>query len=468
VDVPAATDDNRWGWVELFIGIQLLWGALLFMPGMQPFRVYIRALPYVASLAALVYYGFQASGGRLSASGRWLVAAFALLALNLLHGSTHLMAGLAQVVFQVTIAAPMFWMAPSVRSETKLHRLVVVMFAASFASAAVGVLQAYYPDQFLPPEFSALARSLNPDYVDALTYVGADGRVIVRPSGLSDLPGGAAISGLVTVILGVALTAYGQPSRVHRGMYLGAAVVGMTALYLTQVRSLTIMAPVAVLVFAVLRLRQGRWTEGGAIAIGGGVMVIGSFIWAVALGGASLSERFSSLFETGFFTTFQENRGLFLEYTLTELLYQFPLGAGLGRWGMMQVYFGDPAMWQSPAIHVEIQITGWLLDGGVPMWICYGGALLAAVLFAYRTAIGGQTEGLRYFASVVLAMQAVVLGLCLTGPVFNTQLGIQFWAMTAALLGVVSAGQSWQADDADYDADESGDAADDRASSERA
>jgi hypothetical protein len=90
------------------------------------------------------------------------------------------------------------------------------------------------------------------------------------------------------------------------------------------------------------------------------------------------------------------------------------------------------------------------------------------VLFAYRTAIGGQTEGLRYFASVVLAMQAVVLGLCLTGPVFNTQLGIQFWAMTAALLGVVSAGQSWQADDADYDADESGDAADDRASSERA
>jgi hypothetical protein len=28
-----------------------------------------------------------------------------------------------------------------------------------------------------------------------------------------------------------------------------------------------------------------------------------------------------------------------------------------------------------------------------------------------------------------------IAALCLSGPVFNTQLGIQFWALTAALFG---------------------------------
>ena len=74
-------------------------------------------------------------------------------------------------------------------------------------------------------------------------------------------------------------------------------------------------------------------------------------------------------------------------YTLSELLYEFPLGAGLGRWGMMQVYFGDPTLWQAPPIHVEIQPTGWLLDGGVPMWLLYGGALVMALRTRYRVAV---------------------------------------------------------------------------------
>ena len=210
-------------------------------------------------------------------------------------------AGLAQLIFQISIAAPMFWAARSVRSPERLARLLWIIFAASLVSAAVGVLQVYYPDVFLPPEFSALARSLNPAIVDALSYVGPDGRPIIRPPGLSDLPGGAAVAGLTTVVLGIAYVSHEGHHRLVRILSVGAVAVGMTALYLTQVRALTVMAAVGVLVFAAVRLRQGRILQGGWIAVGGVALVAASFMWAAAIGGKAIEDRFSGLIETGLF-----------------------------------------------------------------------------------------------------------------------------------------------------------------------
>ena len=42
-----------WGWLELFVLAQVLWGVLLFVPGSQGYRFYIRAFPFVSSLVAL-------------------------------------------------------------------------------------------------------------------------------------------------------------------------------------------------------------------------------------------------------------------------------------------------------------------------------------------------------------------------------------------------------------------------------
>ena len=67
------------------------------------------------------------------------------------------------------------------------------------------------------------------------------------------------------------------------------------------------------------------------------------------------------------------------EATVGELLSEFPLGAGVGRWGMMNVYFGNPAAFRAAPIYVEIQLTGWLIDGGIPMWLLYGGAVLLGI-----------------------------------------------------------------------------------------
>ena len=434
-EFASATDEESWGFAEAFIALQLLWGLVLFIPGAQAFRPIVRAIPYLLSGAAIVYYFRHSTGDRLPDSTRWLVASVLLLLLNLLHESSHLLAGLAQVVFQASIAAPAFWMARAVRSQRQIERLLWVVFVSSALGAVLGVLQVYFPERFLPPEFSVLARSLNPDIIHALTYTGADGREIVRPPGLSDMPGGAAVAGMMTMVLGLSL-GLGRGRRwAVRLCCVAAAVVGMTALYLTHVRSLTLVAAASVGVFAILRLRQGRTAEGMLTVAVGVALVAGSYFWAVTVGGDAVSDRFSGLASDGVFRVFQDQRGTFIRYTLSELLYQFPLGAGLGRWGMMNVYFADPTLWLAPPIHVEVQPTGWLLDGGVPLLLLYSGALIVALHVSYRAAVRARAQGEQDIATIMLCLQLTIVCLCLTGAVFNTQLGILFWAITGGLFG---------------------------------
>jgi len=357
--------------------------------------------------------------------------------LNMLHETAHMVAGAAQIVFQLCIAAPAFWMSRSVGSESRLRRFVWVVFVGSALGAALGILQVYFPERFLPPEFSTLARSLNPNIIHSLTYIGADGREIVRPPGLSDMPGGAAVAGMMTMVLGLSLGLGHRVSLIVRACCFAIAAVGMTALYLTHIRSLTLVAAASVAVFALLRLRQGRMIEGGLTLGVGLTLVTASYLWALAVGGEAVSERFGGLASEEVFRVFQDQRGAFIRYTLSELLYEFPLGAGLGRWGMMQVYFGDATLWQAPPIHVEIQLTGWLLDGGVPLLLLYGGALLAAVGFSYNTAVQAPSRAMQDLATIILCVQLTIVCLCLTGPAFNTQLGILFWAVSGALFGAV-------------------------------
>src|SRR6185436_3090085 len=197
-DDAVTAKDERWGFPEAFIALQLLWGLVLFIPGAQAYRTIIRGTPYVLSGAALIYYFRQGKGHTLPASTSWIVASFGLLLLNLLHETAQWMAGGAQIVFQLCITAPVFWMAKGVRNEAQMHRVLWVFFVASAAGAVLGVLQVYFPARFLPPEFTSLGQALNPNLIQSLTYVGANGRDIVRPPGLTDLPGGAAVAGMMT------------------------------------------------------------------------------------------------------------------------------------------------------------------------------------------------------------------------------------------------------------------------------
>ena len=276
---------ERWGWVELFVAIQFLWGALLFVPGAQPYRMYIRALPYVASLGALVFVDAPQLG-RAALRERQVVAGVVRAA-----GRESAPCG------DASERGPRADHLPDQHRRTDVLGGSECSQSGAARSTAVGHLCRELRQRrsrcpagllsrwFLPAEFSALARSLNPAFVDALSYIGPDGRPIIRPPGLSDLPGGAAVAGLTTVVLAVAYASHARNSRPVRILSVGAAAVGMTALYLTQVRSLTVMAALGVLLFAAIRLRQGRVLQSGWIAMSGVALVAASFMWAVAIGG---------------------------------------------------------------------------------------------------------------------------------------------------------------------------------------
>jgi hypothetical protein len=87
---------------------------------------------------------------------------------------------------------------------------------------------------------------------------------------------------------------------------------------------------------------------------------------------------------------------------------------------------------------VEIQATGWLLDGGVPLWIAMAAALAAGLRASYLAAVHAD-GALQEAGTAILCLQLMLLAICFTGPAFNTQLGIQYWALTAALWGPVFA-----------------------------
>ena len=425
---------ERLPWLMLFLGAQFLWGAMLFVPGAQAYRPIIRALPYALSAGLFVVYVMRVVRGRSPSGSVLLTFALGLLAANLMHPTSQIGAGVAQCIFQATIAAPMFWGWKAVDSAAQLRRLLVITFVFNTIGAALGVLQVYFPKQFMPPELSSLGSRMNDMYIESLTYVGADGERIIRPPGLSDQPGGAATAGALTVVLGAGLS-IGASTNIGRTLTLGAAAVGLAAIYLTQVRSLLLMSVGALAVMAVMLFRRGQVVVAGRIALSAGVLVIVAFFWARSLGGESVQERFIGITQQGAMRTYQENRGGFVSETFGDLLDKYPWGAGLGRWGMMQIYFANPDKVESAPIYVEIQLTGWLLDGGVPMWVLYGGAVLMSLLAAYRLAVRKRQPELASLALIVFCVQVLVAGFGWAGPVFNTQLGILFWFLASSLHG---------------------------------
>ena len=432
---PRASIRDRWPWVEWFVCVQFLWGALLFIPDAQPFRPIIRALPYASSLGMLLLYFPQRSTHiKAPGSASFLLAALAVLVTNLLHPTTQFVAGVAQCVFQLMIAAPAFWAWKAVRDEKRLLKVIRLVFLLNVISASVGTLQVYFPAMFLPPQFSSLGMQLSSTWVEELSYEGANGRTIVRPPGLTDQPGAASVAGAITAVLGLGLTLLSRGTA-NRVLGLGGAGLGLFVLYLTQVRSLLLMCVAAFIVMAALMFRRGRFAAGTWLLTGGAALVLSAFFWAVSVGGERVEQRFTDIAQRGAMETYRENRGHFLSYTLGELLDEYPLGAGVGRWGMMYTYFGNPADLASPPIYVEIQPTGWLLDGGVPLWACYGGALFAAFAMAWRLASQRVSSGMADLATIVLPVLLTITGMALAGPIFNTQVGLLFWFLAAALYG---------------------------------
>jgi hypothetical protein len=257
--------------------------------------------------------------------------------------------------------------------------------------------------------------------------------------GLTDVPGGASISGLYAVLFG---TGFFLTRRKPLMMTISTAsmALGMMVLYLAQVRAVLVMTGIAVLVVAAIlvwrRDAPRLLTLGAAVAL----VVLGGYAAAMSLAGPSVSRRVASLVRERPGAVYYSNRGHFFEDAVFRQLPQEPLGAGLGHWGMMASYFGGAPQAAGPvptkSYWVEIQWAGWIVDGGAPLVLLYLAALWSAIWMAWKVARSPPPPGgpeLPFWGAVVLAHGVGALALTFSYPIFLSQAGMEFWLLNAAL-----------------------------------
>src|SRR5258708_5106663 len=187
--------------------------------------------------------------------------------------------------------------------------------------------------------------------------------------------------------------------------------------------------------YTIIAMRQGRAARAVPFAVLAGTVVVLSFSLAVALGGATVTDRVFTLFASDPLTVYKGARGDLMTFTFFDLMYQYPLGAGLGRWGMAAGYFGSSNP-TSEAIWAEIQFTGWMIDGGVLMIAVYLGALVTTTLSEWRIAQDARNPRLAVCAAVVLAANIGPALMIISFTPFVTPVGIQYWVLPGALHGV--------------------------------
>ena len=276
-----------------------------------------------------------------------------------------------------------------------------------------------------------MSTMLTDDMLSGLKITLADGTRVFRPMGLTDSPGGAGLGGMYSVLFGMALWLE-RPRLLFRIVLLFSMGLGLFALYLCQVRSLLVMlvpAFFASMWSQVSRLRFGR---AAAIVVPLVITALVAFGFAVAVGGDSMTNRLSTLVASDPRSVYYSNRGFFLEYTFTDMLPQYPLGSRAWALGNDAFLFRDPYNAASPPIWVEIQWTGWLLDGGVLLMLAWAVAMLTTFREALRAAISKDPafRVLSGLSGILLGYDIGFIALTFNACPFASTLGIDFWLST--------------------------------------
>ena len=431
----AASTRIPWGFAEWFIISQSALPAVLILPGTQEFRLPIRVSAFLLPLAAFVWWNLNSEAStRPSRAQSWVFAIMILLGVMLFHPTTpSLVGGLAHVAVYFAVLTPLFWAPAFVRTPEHLARLLWILLICSGVNAVVGVLQVYDPGRWMPAEFSRITLA-NVMALGPVSYTGPNGQVIVRPPGLFDTPGAVAGPAAYATLLGIVFAVSGVRAW-KRLLSLVFAGAGLAAIYLSQVRISIVASVGMMIVYALVAARQGRAGRAAQFATLSAGLVVGAFMLALTLGGQSVHDRFMTLFANDPLSVYQAARGAQLNVTFADLLVSHPLGSGLGRWGMVANYFGDFTPDAKP-MWAEIQLAGWMIDGGVLMIALYSGAIIVTALSEYRVAVMTRFPRLAQCAAVVLAANLGTAALIFSFTPFVTQVGIQYWFLAGALHGV--------------------------------
>lgn len=414
--------------VPCFIAVQILCQLALLVEAFSALRVVFRIFSFGASLAMLVLVpGRSVRHPALP----FVLGALVFTALNFFHPEANTaLAGLAQLGIQLSIMAPLIW-GTRLRMDAKaFRRTLALLFLFNAASAGVGVLQVYFPGRF-QPAMSAVIESVGEDYTRSLQFELASGERVFRPFGLTDSPGGAATGAFYSVLLGAGFLISSKRGLI-RLLSVGGIMLGVLSLYLCQVRAIAMMLLVCLLAMgAVLALngRVLRLTQ--LLLVVGGFAVVG-FGWAVAVGGDAVTQRWGSLVSADAGDVYYTNRGHFLENTVGYFLPQYPLGAGLGRYGMTNAYFGE----SSSALWAEIQWTAWVYDGGLPVLVLYPLGLLVSLFWALRLALRrDDNHEFWLWGTLLFGYNVGAIAITFSYPFFMSQSGMEFWLLNAALFG---------------------------------
>jgi hypothetical protein len=429
----AAAQRIPWGFPELFIISQTALPALLYLPGTQGFRLPLRFSAFGISLAAFAWWQLRSQEReRPHPAFGWVAAVMGLLAVMLSSPYTSsIMGGFAHTMVYFAVMSPLFWAPGLVRTPEHLARLLGLLLICSGINSTVGVLQVYDPARWMPAELSRVVTE-GATGLGTATYVGPNGQIIIRPPGLFDTPGAVAGPGMFAALLGV-IFGLSQIPVWKRIASFALAAGGIAAIYLSQVRISLVVTLFMFGVYALTLFFQKRAAKATAFAILAAGIVSISFIVAVTLGGTSIMDRFMSLFADDPLAVYYRARGVQLDITFSQLLFEYPLGAGLGRWGMAAAYFTGPAL---KGIWAEIQITGWMIDGGILMIVLYTGAIVSSAVSQYRLAMNRQYPRVAVCAGVVFAANLGIAAMVFSFTPFVTQIGIQYWFLAGALHGV--------------------------------
>lgn len=365
---------------------------------------------------------------------RWAVAIMCIVTLECLHPSgAGLIPVVAQTLLYLSILGPVFWVPRFQITAALFQRLMLFLWLYYAAGACMGVLQAYFPGSF-QPALSSVYAGMGRDYVMSLQIKLTSGEQIFRPMGLTNVPGGAAYGALYAVVFGTGVLLLPRPP------FFGAKVagaltmlVGATCLYLCQVRSMVVMTAICLIVMMALAALSGRVSRLVALLTAVAVVIPVAFVLAYSLAGTTVTDRLGTLVKSDAGTVYYTNRGHFLEDTFNRLLPKYPLGGGMGHWGMVASYAGTglASYW------VEIQWTGWLFDGGVPLILAYVGAILAstwACMSIARGNLGQADPGLSVWGACVVAYNVGAIALCFNYVPFIGTPGLEFWFINASLI----------------------------------
>jgi len=419
---------------EFFIISQTAIPAVLFLPGTQAIRFYVRVASFAISIGILAWWAFgNAKHSRVHPAQTWLLVSIIYTAAMVLHPFTSsTLAGIAQLVLYVSVMAPLFWAPAVVRGPDHLARLMTVLLVCNGINAFVGVMQVYDPDRWMPQEMSRLVTE-SEFGLGAVTYQGPNG-LIVRPPGLFDNPGAVAGPGMYAALLGLVF-ATSASALWKRAAALLASFAGVAAIYLSQVRvSLVVLAIMLAAYVGLLMFQQRKQRAFVFGAVAGG-LVVATFTFAIGLGGESIAERTLTLFAQDPVSLYSASRGGQLVYTFDDLLNNYPLGAGLGRWGMISGYFGGGSERQ---LWAEIQVAGWAIDGGIPLVIISMAALVVTLMTERRLALFDADPKVRACAGIILAANLGTAALIFSFTPFVTQIGLQFWFLAGAVQAIAT------------------------------